>query len=65
MASSAPYLPDGRAPTLAEAILLHGGEAKGVTRKFEELPAGDREAIVAFLQTLKAPAAVGNLTAGR
>lgn len=65
VASSAPYLHDGRAATLVEAIELHGGEAREVTRKFREvLSEPDRQAIVAFLQTLRAPM-IGTATASR
>jgi hypothetical protein len=55
VADSAPYLHDGRAATLLEAIVLHGGEAKPCTERFLALPAGDRMAILEFLGCLKAP----------
>lgn len=55
VADSAPYLHDGSAATLEDAILHHQGDAKSVTTKFKELSAEDRAAIVAFLSTLKAP----------
>lgn len=65
VASSAPYLHDGRANTLGEAIELHGGESREITRKFkEELSQADRDAIIAFLQTLRAPM-IGTATASR
>lgn len=57
VADSAPYLHDGRSPTLDDAVARHGGEADGVTRRFLALPPGDREAILAFLGTLRAPSA--------
>jgi len=57
VADSGPYLHDGRAETLEEAIGLHGGEASDMATRFKEMPAADREAIVAFLKTLRAPAA--------
>jgi CxxC motif-containing protein (DUF1111 family) len=53
--SSAPYLHDGRAATLQEAILLHGGEASDSTRRYTQLPADAQARIIAFLQTLVAP----------
>jgi CxxC motif-containing protein (DUF1111 family) len=56
VADSAPYLHDGRAETLEEAILLHGGEATGVTARYQEQAPADREAILAFLKSLRAPA---------
>ncbi|MEL6816675.1 MAG: di-heme oxidoredictase family protein, partial [Cyanobacteria bacterium J06598_3] len=46
------YLHDGRARTFAEAILWHGGEAEGAKVAFEQMPAGDRNALVSFLQSL-------------
>jgi len=47
-----PYLHDGRAPTLDEAILLHGGEAAAIRDSYAALEPGDREAILAFLGRL-------------
>ncbi len=55
VADSAPYMHDGRAETLLDAIVLHGGEAKDCTERFLALPAGDRMAILEFLGCLKAP----------
>jgi CxxC motif-containing protein (DUF1111 family) len=55
VADSAPYLHDGRAGTLEEAIEMHGGEATDVATRFKAQPAEDREAVVAFLKTLRAP----------
>jgi CxxC motif-containing protein (DUF1111 family) len=55
VADSAPYMHDGVAPTLLAAILAHGGDAKSVKEAFKKLPDGDQQAVVAFLQTLKAP----------
>ena len=55
VADSAPYLHDGSAPTLADAILRHRGDAGSVTEKYNALSPGDRAAVVAFLGTLKAP----------
>jgi CxxC motif-containing protein (DUF1111 family) len=46
------YLHDGRAATLLEAILWHGGEAEGVKNRVVALPAADRAALVAFLKSL-------------
>ena len=59
VADSAPYLHDGRAATLEAAIGLHGGEAADVAARYKACPAADREAIVAFLKTLRAPHAYG------
>jgi CxxC motif-containing protein (DUF1111 family) len=57
VADSAPYLHDGRAPTLADAIRLHGGQAAGSARRFARLPARRREDLITFLKTLRAPPA--------
>ncbi len=59
VADSAPYLHDGRAATLEGAITRHAGEASNVVAKFNNLPERDREDIVAFLKTLRAPGAAG------
>jgi CxxC motif-containing protein (DUF1111 family) len=55
VADSAPYLHDGSAPTLKDAILRHKGDAKTVTEKYKALPPDDQAAVIAFLGTLKAP----------
>lgn len=46
------YLHDGRARTLEEAILWHGGEATASMESFRTMPEGDRAALVAFLKSL-------------
>ena len=46
------YLHDGRAATLLEAVLWHGGEAENVKKAVVALPAADRAALVAFLKSL-------------
>lgn len=56
--STAPYLHDGRATTLTEAILEHDGEAAGARAAFRSLTASDRADLIAFLNNLvlfKAP----------
>ncbi len=55
VADSAPYMHDGRAATLADAIRRHKGEAKAVTEAFAKLPGGDQAAVIAFLKSLRAP----------
>ncbi|HMV67355.1 MAG TPA: di-heme oxidoredictase family protein [Myxococcota bacterium] len=50
--ATGPYLHDGRARTLQEAILWHGGEAAPAHDRYLDLPQDDRDAIVAFLGTL-------------
>lgn len=46
------YLHDGRARTLAEAILWHGGEAEAAREAFRAAPRADRDALLAFLGSL-------------
>lgn len=46
------YLHDGRARTLTEAILWHGGEALASRNRFVALSAADRQALIAFLRSL-------------
>jgi len=46
------YLHDGRARTLAEAILWHGGEAQNAKEAFRNMSASDRADLVKFLQSL-------------
>ena len=46
------YLHDGRARSLTEAILWHDGEARAARDGFVDLPAEDRAALIAFLESL-------------
>jgi CxxC motif-containing protein (DUF1111 family) len=46
------FLHDGRARTLSEAILWHGGEAVSRREAFRNASRADREALLAFLGTL-------------
>lgn len=46
------YLHDGRARTLEEAILWHGGEASASKEVFRNLSASDRAALIQFLKSL-------------
>ncbi len=46
------YLHDGRARTLTEAVMWHGGEAERARQRFEKLSAADREALLAFMKSL-------------
>lgn len=50
--TSVRLLHDGRARTIPEAILWHGGEATDSRTRYEGLPKADRDAITAFLQSL-------------
>jgi CxxC motif-containing protein (DUF1111 family) len=45
-------LHDGRARGVVEAILWHGGEAEAARERFRTLPAADRDAVAAFLNSL-------------
>ena len=46
------YLHDGRARTLEEAILWHGGEAEASKETFRNMPSADRADIIRFLKSL-------------
>jgi hypothetical protein len=50
--STGPYGHDGRSMTLTDVILRHGGEAQASRDRFAALPSGDRNAILAFLNSL-------------
>ena len=54
---SAPYLHDGRAETLEEAVALHGGQGAKSAQQFFTLPARKRSQIEAFLKSLVTPSA--------
>jgi CxxC motif-containing protein (DUF1111 family) len=46
------FLHDGRARNLTEAILWHGGEASRARDHFKDLDKADRDALLAFLESL-------------
>lgn len=46
------YLHDGRARSLEEAILWHGGEAESSKENFRTMQASDRSALIKFLKSL-------------
>jgi CxxC motif-containing protein (DUF1111 family) len=52
VADSAPYLHNGRARTLEEAILFHDGEAAKTRTRYTRLDPYDRKALLAFLGSL-------------
>jgi hypothetical protein len=52
LGSTAPYLHDGRATTVTEAILEHGGEAAASSAAFQALPTPKQKDLVAFLESL-------------
>jgi CxxC motif-containing protein (DUF1111 family) len=55
VANSAPYLHDGRARTIREAIEQHGGEAAATVNRYSQLSRGDRIALFNFLHSLTVP----------
>jgi len=55
VADSAPYMHDGRAETLDEAIKAHGGEAAASERLYSALPSAERVKLIGFLNSLAAP----------
>ena len=50
--STAPYLHDGRATTLTEAILSHGGEARNSRKRFNGLTDMEKSDLLVFLDNL-------------
>jgi CxxC motif-containing protein (DUF1111 family) len=52
---SAPYLHDGRAQTVEQAIQYHGGEAEFARKQYVALSKPQRDNLLAFLATLAAP----------
>lgn len=56
VADTAPYLHDGRALTLTEAITLHGGEAQAARDAFvNTLDTQEKETLLTFLRSLRTP----------
>ena len=45
-------MPDGRAPTVDDAIMMHDGEAKPARDAYAALPAEDRAGVRVFLTSL-------------
>ena len=54
---SGPYLHDGRALTITEAILMLGGEAQGARDNFVALSQAEKDLVLAMLYSLKSPMA--------
>jgi CxxC motif-containing protein (DUF1111 family) len=50
--ASRPFLHDGSAATVEQAIFAHGGEASRVTQRFRELTAVEKADLLAFLESL-------------
>jgi CxxC motif-containing protein (DUF1111 family) len=55
VADSAPYLHDGRAPTLRDAILAHRGQARQSSNTFGQLGVREQQDLLDFLGSLRAP----------
>src|SRR5204862_4759843 len=51
-ASGPPYLHDGRAHDLSEAVGMHDGEARNSKLRWDRLSPADRDALIRYLQTL-------------
>ncbi len=52
VAVSSPYLHDGRADTIDDAIRWHGGEAAAMRDAYVALPSEERDDLIAFLESL-------------
>jgi CxxC motif-containing protein (DUF1111 family) len=55
VADSAPYLHDGRATTLDEAVRLHTGQGLPASQRYARLQPAEQTQLIQFLQTLRAP----------
>jgi CxxC motif-containing protein (DUF1111 family) len=55
VANSAPYLHDGRANNLHEAIVGHGGQGAAAARKYQQAAQSEQAWLIAFLNTLQTP----------
>ena len=52
ISKTAPYMHDGRSTTIEKAIEAHHGEAETITQNFLGLTQADRDALLAFLNSL-------------
>jgi CxxC motif-containing protein (DUF1111 family) len=52
VSEGASFLHDGRARTIKEAILWHGGEGEKAANNFKAMPAADADALIRFLGSL-------------
>ena len=57
---SGPYMHDGRAQSLEQAVALHEGQGTKSARKFFALSAREQSQVEAFLKSLVAPSAASN-----
>ncbi len=55
VADSAPYFHDGASPTIEAAIYRHRGDAETVYQAYSKLSPPEKQAVIAFLKTLRAP----------
>jgi hypothetical protein len=55
VADTAPYLHDGRATTLGDAIRLHGGEARDARDAYVAAPRAHQAQLLHFLRALRTP----------
>ena len=55
VADTAPYLHDGRALTIKEAILMHGGEAETSRNAFAALEDDKMQIVLSLLNSLRTP----------
>jgi CxxC motif-containing protein (DUF1111 family) len=55
VADSAPYLHDGRANTLEEAIGMHRGQGTRAATQFQQLNPEEHKELIDFLRSLRAP----------
>lgn len=55
IADTAPYLHDGRATTITQAIEFHGGEAQAARDAFLALSDNNQKKLLAFLRSLRTP----------
>ncbi len=55
VADSGPYLHDGRAATLDDAIKMHGGQGSDSAARYGFLNAAEQQELMVFLKSLRAP----------
>jgi CxxC motif-containing protein (DUF1111 family) len=57
---SAPYMHDGRAPTLEKVIALHQGDSRDSAARYRDLPEAKQHQLLQFLKSLAAPRQVAH-----
>jgi hypothetical protein len=53
VANTGPWMHDGRATTMTEAILLHGGDSAYSRDNFNQLSSAQQDNVLEFLQSLR------------